>query len=255
MAARIVVFPARSDNFGYLVHDDATGTTAAIDAPEEQAIVEALESHGWTLDQILVTHHHGDHTEAIMPLKARYGARVTGPKGEAGKIEGLDETVSGGDRVTVGALTFEVIDVPGHTLGHIAFFEPEGLHLFCGDALFSLGCGRMSEGQPGPMWEGLLRLRALPADTLVYCGHEYTLANARFALSVDPDNTRLEARQHAAQAQIEKGEGTIPSRLGDEIETNPFLRADTPEIASAMGLSGAAPAEVFRAVRAAKDNF
>jgi hydroxyacylglutathione hydrolase len=239
MAARIVAFPARSDNFGYLVHDDMTGTTAAIDAPEEQAIVEALESHGWTLDQILVTHHHGDHTEAIMPLKARYGARVTGPKGEAGKIEGLDETVSGGDR----------------TLGHIAFFEPDGLHLFCGDALFSLGCGRMSEGQPGPMWEGLLRLRALPADTLVYCGHEYTLANARFALSVDPDNTRLEARQHAAQAQIEKGEGTIPSRLGDEIETNPFLRADTPEIASAMGLSGAAPAEVFRAVRAAKDNF
>jgi hydroxyacylglutathione hydrolase len=155
MAARIVVFPARSDNFGYLVHDDMTGTTAAIDAPEEQAIVEALESHGWTLDQILVTHHHGDHTEAIMPLKARYGARVTGPKGEAGKIEGLDETVSGGDRVTVGALTFEVIDVP-------RFSSPMVYTFFAGMPCFRSAAAGCRRGSPVPCGRGFCACARCP---------------------------------------------------------------------------------------------
>ncbi|WP_404401682.1 hydroxyacylglutathione hydrolase [Pelagibacterium halotolerans] len=255
MPAQIAVFTARSDNFGYLVHDRETGRTAAIDAPEEKAILDALAAHGWTLSDILVTHHHGDHTEAIGPLKARFGARVVGPRGEADKIEGLDELVSGGDRISVGALSFEVIDVPGHTLGHIAYHAPEEKALFSGDALFSLGVGRMFEGTPEPMWAGLKRLKALDPQTAVYCGHEYTLANAKFALSVDPSNESLIARAEEAKGQIESGLPTIPARLGDEIAANPFLRADTEALAGRMGLQGADPVEVFGALRRAKDQF
>lgn len=255
MALIVDVFAARSDNYGYLVHDPETGATAAIDAPEEKAIREALARTGWKLTDILVTHHHADHVEAIAPLKAAFRARVTGPRNEKDKIAGLDVLVSGGDTVKVGNIELGVYDAPGHTLGHIVYHDPAGKHLFTADALFSLGCGRMFEGTPGPMWEGLKRLRELPDDTLLYCGHEYTLANAKFARSIDPGNTALKIRAGEIEHLRESGRFTIPVTLGEEKRTNPFLRADDPAMAKLMNMPGAAPADVFAAIRKAKDSF
>ena len=255
MPLDIALFPALSDNFGYLVRDAGSGRVAAIDAPEEAPILAELEKRGWTLTDILVTHHHADHTDAIAPLKRRFEVQVVGPKGEAGRIAGLDRLVGGGDTVMLGETGFEVIDVPGHTLGHIAYFSPAEKVLFSADALFSLGVGRMFEGSPEPMWQGLQRLKALPPETKIHCGHEYTLSNAKFALSVDPGNAALKARAQEAQRQIDAGRPTIPAILSDELAANPFLRADTPEIAAAMNLSGAPAWQVFGALRKAKDNF
>ncbi|QQR39365.1 hydroxyacylglutathione hydrolase [Devosia rhizoryzae] len=255
MALIVDVFPARQDNYGYLVHDEATGRTAAIDAPEAKAIRDALTRRGWTLSDIFITHHHIDHVEAIPELKSAFGARVVGPRAEADKIEGLDELVGDGDVVTLGETTFEVMDAPGHTLGHIVFYDRDGGHLFSADALFSLGVGRMFEGKPGPMWEGVKRLRDLPDETLVYCGHEYTQSNARFALSVDPDNVALQQRAADVDALRAEGKPTIPFKLGEDKRANPFLRADAPELAAYYGLEGKEPSEVFAAIRKGKDNF
>ncbi|WP_297110671.1 hydroxyacylglutathione hydrolase [uncultured Devosia sp.] len=255
MGLIVDVFSARSDNFGYLVHDEATGRTAAIDAPEAAAIREALVQRGWTLTDIFITHHHVDHVEAIPELKAAFGARVVGPREEADKIEGLDELVGDGDVITLGETSFEVMATPGHTLGHVVFYDRAGGHLFSADALFSLGVGRMFEGTPGPMWAGLKRLRDLPDETLVYCGHEYTQSNARFALSIDPDNAALKARAAEVDSLRAAGRPTIPFNLGADKKANPFLRADAPELARHYGLEGADPADVFAAIRKGKDNF
>ena len=252
MGLIVDVFAARSDNFGYLVHDEATGRTAAIDAPEAGPIRNALLHRGWTLTDIFITHHHPDHVEAIPELKA---ARVVGPLEEADRIEGLDELVSDGDTITLGETRFEVMATPGHTLGHVVFHDRAGGHLFSADALFSLGVGRMFEGTPGPMWNGLKRLRDLPDETLVYCGHEYTQSNARFALSIDPDNEALKARAAEVDQLRAAGKATIPFSLGEDKRANPFLRADAPELARHYGLEGADPAEVFAAIRKGKDNF
>ena len=255
MSVIVDVFPARSDNYGYLVHDEASGRTAAIDAPEAEAIETALAYRGWTLTDIFITHHHVDHVEAIPALKSKYNVRVVGPRAEADKIEGLDELVAGGDTVTLGETVFDIYDAPGHTLGHIVFHDKAGKHLFSADALFSLGVGRMFEGTPGPMWEGVKFLATLPDDTLVYCGHEYTESNARFALSIDPDNAALRQRADEVAALRLAGKATIPFLLGEDKQANPFLRADAPELAKAYGLEGASPAEVFAAIRKGKDNF
>jgi len=255
MSLIVDVFPARSDNFGYLVHDTASGRTAAIDAPEAAAIRTALVHRGWTLSDIFITHHHVDHVEAIPELKAAFGTRVVGPRGEADKIADLDELVSGGDRVSLGETVFDVYDAPGHTLGHIVFHDKVGKHLFTADALFSLGVGRMFEGTPGPMWEGVKALRALPDDTLVYCGHEYTSSNAKFALSIDPGNAALQKRAAEVAALQASGRPTIPFLLGEDKAANPFLRADDPGLARHYGLEGADPAQVFAAIRKGKDNF
>lgn len=255
MALVIDVFPCLSDNYGYLVHDPETGATASIDAPEAGPIEAALAKNGWTLTDILITHHHADHTDGIAPLKAKYGAKVTGPKGEADKIDGLDVLVGGGDTVTVGSATFDVIETPGHTLGHICYFEPAGKSLFCADALFSIGCGRMFEGTPAPMWEGLKKLRTLPNDTMAYCGHEYTASNVKFALSIDGDNEALQTRAAEVESLRAAGKPTIPFNLGEDKSANPFLRADDPDLAAKMGLTGADPADVFAAIRKGKDNF
>ena len=255
MSLIVDVFPARSDNFGYLVHDTASGRTAAIDAPEAAAIKNALLHRGWTLTDILITHHHIDHVEAIPELKAEFGTRVVGPRAEADKLAGLDVLVAGGDTVTLGETVFEVYDAPGHTLGHVVFHDREGKHLFSADALFSLGVGRMFEGTPGPMWAGVKALRELPDDTLVYCGHEYTQSNAKFALSIDPDNAALQKRADEVAALRLAGRPTIPFLLGEDKAANPFLRADDPVLARHYGLEGADPAEVFAAIRKGKDNF
>jgi hydroxyacylglutathione hydrolase len=255
MSVIVDVFPAREDNYGYLVHDVATGRTAAIDAPETGAIKKALSARGWTLSDIFITHHHIDHVEAIADLKAEFGVRVVGPRAEADKIEGLDELVAGGDSIALGETSFAVYDAPGHTLGHIVFHDPVGKHLFSADALFSLGVGRMFEGTPGPMWEGVKALRELPDDTLVYCGHEYTASNAKFALSVDPDNAALQKRAEEVAALRAEGKPTIPFNLGEDKRANPFLRADAPELAKFYGLEGADAGTVFGAIRKGKDNF
>jgi hydroxyacylglutathione hydrolase len=252
----IDIFICRDDNYGYLAHDVESRHTAAIDAPDAEAIGTALERRGWNLTDVLITHHHIDHVEGIEALKRDFNATVTGPEAEADQIPGLDVLVGPGDRVALGATLFDVLGTPGHTLGHIVYHDPAGGHLFSADALFSLGVGRMFEGQPGPMWAGLEQLRQLPDDTLIYCGHEYTVANARFALSVDPKNSTLAIRAAEVERMREAGKFTIPVSLGMEKRTNPFLRADNPVLAKAMGLpQDAEPAAVFAALRAAKDTF
>ncbi len=255
MTLEIVQFMCLEDNFGILLHDTASGRTAAVDAPEAAAIERELEARGWRLDEILVTHHHGDHTAGIAALKAKYGAVVTGPAAEADKIEGLDRLVKPGDRFEFAGRPVEVIGTPGHTLGQIALHLPTEKVVFAADALFSLGCGRMIEGTMDQMWSSLQALAALPDDTAVYCGHEYTLSNARFALSVDPDNPALLAHAAEAKRLREAGKPTLPSTIAAEKAANPFLRADHPAIRARLGVDGAPAAEVFAALRRAKDSF
>jgi hydroxyacylglutathione hydrolase len=252
----IDIFLCRTDNYGYLVHDVDTGKTASIDAPDAKAIKAALERRGWELSDIFVTHHHTDHVEGVPLLKREYACTVHGPRVEAERILGLDMLLGSASTVQLGNTNFLVIEAPGHTLGHIVFYDPVGGHLFTGDALFSVGVGRMFEGKPGPMWNALAELRELPDDTLVYCGHEYTLDNVRFAQSVDPRNAALNIRAAEVKRMREGGELTIPVSLGLEKRTNPFLRADDLGLCKAMGLPpGTEPATVFGALRKAKDDF
>jgi len=256
VAVLVEVFICRTDNYGYLVHDVETRKTAAIDAPDAGAIKSALNNRGWTLTDVLITHHHRDHVEGLPVLKSDFDITVTGPRLEAEKILGLDTMVAPGDVVSVGATTFFVMATPGHTNGHIAYHNAADRHVFTGDALFSMGCGRMFEGKPGPMWEGLKLLRSLPDETLVYCGHEYTLDNARFAQSVDPRNAALNIRAAEVKRMREAGRFTIPVSMGMEKATNPFLRADQPVLAKAMGLDADVdPSSVFAALRSRKDSF
>jgi len=253
--AQTRLFLCLKDNYGVLVHDPASGATAAIDAPEAAPVEMALTASGWKLSDILVTHHHGDHTAGIAELKRRYGARVVAPTREAVKIPDVDETVGEGDSVTVGTLSARVIETPGHTLGQINYFFPAARLLFAGDTLFSIGCGRVIEGTPEMMWQSLLKLRALPDDTTMFCGHEYTEANIRFALTIEPDNPALAARAAQVKRQIAAGMPTIPTPMGEEKRANIFLRADDPAVAAAVGLRGKSPVEVFTEVRARKNKF
>ncbi|MBB4016925.1 hydroxyacylglutathione hydrolase [Chelatococcus caeni] len=255
MPADIHVFPCRSDNIGVLVRDATSGACATIDAPEEAAVRRALADTGWRLTHILVTHKHPDHVEGIPGLKRETGATVIGPAAEAAAIPDLDRTVAEGDVVAVGDLSGEVIATPGHTLGHIAYWFAGERALFAGDTLFALGCGRLFEGTPADMWAALGKLAALPDDTRLYCGHEYTLANARFALAADPDNAVLAKRAADIEATRARGELTVPSLLGEEKATNPFLRAGEPALAAAVNLPGRPAEDVFAALRAWKDRF
>ena len=252
MGIEIEQFMCRSDNFGVLVHDPASGETASIDAPEAGPIVAALERRGWRLTHVLVTHHHPDHTDGIGALKA-LGAKVVGPAGEADRIRGLDRLVSGGDAFTVCGEAVEVIDTPGHTSGQIAYHMPGAARLFTADALFSLGCGRVFEGTMEEMHASLQRLAALPPATMIHCGHEYTASNARFALTVDPDNAALGARADEVMRLREREEPTLPVRLADELAQNPFLRPHDPAIRRTLGMEGAGDAAVFAELRRRKD--
>ena len=249
----IYQFLCLTDNFGVLVHDSETGATASIDAPEAKPILAALAEKGWQLTDIWVTHHHADHTQGIPALKAAFPhVRIVGPAKEAAKIGRLDLEVKEGEAVSLGAHQAEVIEVPGHTLGHIAYwFEADGV-LFAGDTLFALGCGRAFEAPPDVLYRSLMKLKALPARE-IYCGHEYTLSNARFALSVDPDNEALAKRAAEVAALREAGRFTLPTQMDLERATNPFLRADDPKIQANIGLQGHDPAEVFAALRERKN--
>jgi hydroxyacylglutathione hydrolase len=238
-----------------LLHDPQRGATAAIDAPEAAPIEAALKATGWKLTDILVTHHHADHTGGIVALKQQHGCKVTAPRAEAARIPAVDVEVGDGDEVKVGALTARVLTTPGHTAGHIAYWLPAESLAFVGDTLFSIGCGRVIEGTPEMMWQSLAKLRALPDATEIFCGHEYTAANIRFAKTIEPNNKDLARREQDVSRLTSAGRPTIPSRLGDEKKENVFLRADEPSVAAAVGLSGHSPAEVFAEVRARKNKF
>lgn len=244
-------FPCLSDNYGFLIRDEASGKTACIDTPDTASILRELETLGWGLDMILNTHWHPDHAGGNADIKAVTGCTIVGPA-EVTRIAPLDREVKGGDTVDLGQTTFQVIESGGHTLGHIAYFDGADRIAFVGDTLFALGCGRLFEGTPEQMWDSLQRLAALPDDTTVYCAHEYTASNARFALSVD-DSAALKDRAQQIFAARERGEWTVPTTIGLEKATNPFLRA--PLLAAKVGAEGRPDAQAFGAVRAAKDGF
>ena len=255
MTAKTHLFLCLKDNYGVLLHDPASGATAAVDAPEAAPVEAALKSTGWRLSDILVTHHHGDHTAGIAELKQHHRCRVVAPLQEASKIPLVDETVREGGKVSVGNLTANVIETPGHTAGHISYWFHADKLVFAGDTLFSIGCGRVIEGTPEMMWSSLLKLRDLPDDTQIYCGHEYTLANIKFAQSIEPNNRALAARAQQAAGQVAAGKPTIPTTMAEEKAANPFLRADVPSVAASVGLAGKPAAQVFAEVRARKNKF
>ncbi|WP_297322476.1 hydroxyacylglutathione hydrolase [uncultured Bartonella sp.] len=243
------------DNFGVLLHDKESGLTAAIDAPDASAIIRQLEAKNFHLDVIFVTHHHFDHIEGIGALKETYGARVIGPALEADKIGGLDDAVGEKTPLKFARHPIKVIETPGHTLGSICYYFPEDKLIFTGDTLFSLGCGRLFEGTAEMMFSSLMKLVALPDDTRLYCGHEYTRENARFARTIDPDNIKLINRAAAVDRLVAVGEPTLPSSLGLEKATNPFLRCNDEAVRHKLGMENASDVAVFAEIRRRKDQF
>jgi hydroxyacylglutathione hydrolase len=255
MAVRIEQFICRSDNFGVLVHDDESGRTLLVDAPEEAPIQEAIARTGWKPDLLLITHHHGDHVEANLALKQKLNLTIIGPKKEAAKIPGIDGTVGEGDTIPFGREKITVMETPGHTAGHVSYFFPDSGVVFAADTLFAIGCGRLLECKPPVMFESLKRLAELPLETKVYCGHEYTQANARFALTVDPTNSALKERAAEVDRLRAEGKVTLPTTIGLELSTNPFLRWHDPVIRRNLGMEKASDVEVFAEIRKRKDVF
>jgi hydroxyacylglutathione hydrolase len=253
MGLMIEQFTCRSDNFGVLIHDPDSNITAAIDAPELGPIREHLKAKHWTLDRILTTHHHGDHTEANLALKEEFGCRIVGPAGDA--IPGRDEVVREGDTFLFGTYEVRVLETPGHTLDHITFWIPAEDVAFVGDTLFAIGCGRIIEGTPAMMWNSLEKLTQLPNETDIYCGHEYTQANARFALTIEPENADLVERARLVDERRAAGKATLPTTILLEKRTNPFLRVDEPHIRDRLGMRGKSSADVFGEIRGRKDRF
>jgi hydroxyacylglutathione hydrolase len=247
-------FPCLQDNYGFLLHDPDTGETACIDTPEADRILAEADAKGWRITQIWNTHWHPDHAGGNAAVKAATGCTIVGPRGEAAKIPTLERQLGEGDTVKLGSLTARVLDTPGHTLGHIIYHLPEHKIAFVGDTLFALGCGRLFEGTPEQMWTSLNKLRAMPDDTVIYCAHEYTAANAAFALSVDPDNDALQGYAAEITAKRAKGVPTVPTTMGVERPTNPFLRADVDYLQKAMGHPGDAVA-TFAEIRERKNRF
>ncbi|MGL5114665.1 MAG: hydroxyacylglutathione hydrolase [Beijerinckiaceae bacterium] len=245
---------SRSDNFTVLIHDPVTGATAAIDAPDEASVLAALDETGWKLTDILVTHEHFDHVEGIPGLKQRFGCRVVAPA-KASQVPLVDVTVGEGDRVHVGGLVAEVLETPGHCPDHVSYWFAGEKIVFAGDTLFALGCGRILGSTAKLFWASLQRLAALPDSTEVYCGHEYTLSNARFALTVDPANIVLRTRALEIENKRAQGKVTLPTTIGLEKATNPYLRAADPGVQAAVGMAGAEPGAVFAELRERKNRF
>ena len=248
-------FPCLQDNYGFLIHDSATGATAAIDTPEVAPINQALADRGWQLTHILNTHHHFDHAGGNDALKAQWQCQVVGAAIDAERIPGIDLEVKDGESLAFGSAQAEVLEVPGHTSGHIAYYFAEAQIAFVGDTLFALGCGRLFEGTPQQMNDSLNKLMALPDDTMVYCAHEYTEANAAFAATVEPDNPALQQRIQDIQRLRKAGQPTVPTSIGLERATNPFVRADSSELQSVLEMVGADAVDVFAETRRRKDHF
>jgi hydroxyacylglutathione hydrolase len=255
MPLEIVTIPCLKDNYAFLAHDKATGQTAVIDVPEAAPIIAALKQRGWTLSHVLLTHHHWDHVDGLAALLADHPATVIGAAADAHRLPPLDIAVAEGDTITIGSDTGTVMDVSGHTLGHVAFHFPASSVVFTADSLMAMGCGRLFEGTPAQMYASLAKLAALPPETLVCSGHEYTASNAKFALTIEPGNVALISRVEKIETARAQGRPTVPSLLSTERATNPFLRSDSPEIQANVGLSGADPVTVFTEVRRRKDSF
>lgn len=255
MPLEIVTVPCLSDNYAFLLHDRASGKTALVDAPEPAAIKAALAERDWGLDEILLTHHHWDHIDGTEELRSTYGATVTGASADAHRLPPLDRAVADGESFDLFGHAVAVLDVSGHTVGHIAFHIPDSHAVFTADSLMALGCGRLFEGTPQQMWQSLSKLAALPAQTIVYSGHEYTQSNAAFAITIEPQNPALQSRVAEIEAARAAGQPTVPSSLRLEIDTNPFLRAHLPEVQASIGMEGAEAVDVFAEIRKRKDNF
>lgn len=255
MALEIATIPCLSDNYAFLLHDGASGATALIDVPEAAPIKAALETRGWTLSEVWLTHHHTDHVQGLSELLAAHPAKVTGGAVDAHRLPPLGRQVSDGDSFDFAGHCVHVMDVSGHTVGHIAFHVPDASAAFTGDSLMALGCGRLFEGTAPMMLASLNKLAALPPETLICSGHEYTATNARFALTIEPENAALQARARATTAARERDEATVPSRLTDELETNPFLRAHLPSVKSALSLETSSDSDVFAEIRLRRDGF
>lgn len=255
MALELVTLPCLTDNFAFLLHDRASGETALIDAPEAGPVLHALEERDWQLGQILLTHHHADHVQGVDEIRAATGAKVLGASADAHRLPALDRALQEGDRVQIGAEDGHVIDVSGHTIGHIAFHFPQSAMVFTADSLMAAGCGRLFEGTPAQMWESLSKLAALPPETLVGSGHDYLDGNLRFALTLEPENPALISRIRSLEGMRRQGQPPMPSTLAEELATNPFLRASQPRLKAALGLSDVPDAEVFAEIRARKDRF
>ena len=255
MAIEIELFPCREDNFGVLVHDTEADITLSIDAPEEAAICDVLTRRNWKLDYILTTHKHIDHVDANLALKAKFGCTIFGPTGDEALIPGIDLTVKGDDMLTLGTMDIRVIDTPGHTAACVSYYIPAARAVFTADSLFSLGCGRRFDGTPEMMWASMQRLMALPKDTKIYCGHEYTASNARFALSIDANNVDLQARAGQVNLLRAQGKPTLPVTLAQELATNPFLRPHDAAIRAHLGMETASDNEVFTELRSRKNTF
>jgi hydroxyacylglutathione hydrolase len=247
-------FPILSDNYGVLIRDPATGVTASIDCGDAAGVTAALAAKGWKLDYILTTHHHGDHTDGNLAVKAATGCTIVGPAAEAARVPGIDRSVKGGDVFKLGGVTVQVLDTPGHTAGHISYWIPQADAAFVGDTLFALGCGRVIEGTMQMMWGSLAKLACLPPETMLYCGHEYTAANAKFAMTIEPENAALVARVAEIAALRAAGLPTLPTRLDVELATNPFLRVASPAIQQRLDLVGSKDWQIFSEIRERKNN-
>lgn len=252
-ALSVRLVPILSDNYAYIIEDADTGEMGVVDPGEDGPVAKALNEMGGRLDWILLTHHHADHIAGVEALRSAFGAKVAGAKQDRARLPKLDEELTPGDDWTFGAQIVEIIDTPGHTVGHIAYHFPRGRALFAGDTLFALGCGRLFEGTALQMWGALAELAALPPETRVYAGHEYTLSNARFAVTIEPDNAALRDRLKEIEALRADGKPTLPTTIGREQATNPFLRAARPELKAKLGLGGADDAAVFAEIRRRKD--
>ncbi|WP_099824544.1 hydroxyacylglutathione hydrolase [Oceaniglobus indicus] len=256
MTLELVTVPCLSDNYAFLLHESNSGATALIDIPEAAPIDAALRTRGWNLSEVWLTHHHADHVQGLSELLAgRDGVSVTGAAADAHRLPPLDRQVAEGDTFDFAGHAVHVIDVSGHTTGHIAFHVPDARAAFTADSLMALGCGRLFEGTPETMWASLSKLAALPDDTIICSGHEYTAANARFALTIEPENTALQDRAKAIDAARAKGAPTVPSTLKEELATNPFLRAGLPSVKSFLSMAGESDAAVFAEIRRRKDSF
>jgi hydroxyacylglutathione hydrolase len=255
MALELVTVPCLADNYAYLIHDADTGQTAVIDVPEAGPILAALDANHWRLTHILVTHHHDDHIQGVDILRARTAAMVLGAAADAHRLPRLDKALHEGDHVMIGQESGQVIAVPGHTLGHIAFHFPESRLAFTADSLMAGGCGRLFEGTAAQMHASLQKLAALPPETLICSGHEYTTSNLRFAATLEPGNPKLTSRSAKVAAERAQGMATVPVPLQVELDTNPYLRAHFPALKAAVGLPDADDVMVFAEIRSRKDKF
>ncbi|ATG47741.1 hydroxyacylglutathione hydrolase [Celeribacter ethanolicus] len=254
-ALEIVTVAALSDNYDFLVHDPVSGRTALVDAADPAPILDALSERGWTLDEIWLTHHHWDHIDGAAGVFEATGATLTGAKADQHRLPPLTRVIEPGQSFDFAGHEVQILGADGHTVGHIAYYIPDAKALFSADSLMALGCGRLFEGTPEQMWGTLSRFAALPGDTMVYSGHEYTASNARFARTVEPDNTALQNRAKAIEEARAKGEATVPSALSLELATNPFLRAHLPQVKQALGMTEAPDVAAFAEIRARKDRF